>query len=45
MNPRQVKHGADLANQVIVGNHLIQAELVKQLPLISIEPPHHRPSP
>src|SRR5262245_56185596 len=45
MDPGQVEDGADLANQMIVRHHLIEAELVEQLPLVSIEPPHHRPSP
>jgi hypothetical protein len=45
VDPGQVEDGADLANQVIVRNHLTEAELVEQLPLISIEPPHHRPPP
>src|SRR5262249_21914909 len=45
MDPGQVEDGADLANQMIVRHHLIETDLVKQLPLVSIEPPHHRPSP
>jgi hypothetical protein len=30
---------------MILGHRLIEAELVKQLPLTLVAPPHHRPSP
>src|SRR3954451_17815848 len=32
----------DPPQQVVRRDHLVEAELVKQLPLISVLPPHHR---
>jgi hypothetical protein len=43
--PRQVENRSDLANQVIVRNSLFKAKRIKQLPLVVIETPHHRPPP
>ena len=45
VHPRQVQHGGDLAHAVIVRHHLIEAERIEQLPLVLLEPPHHRPPP
>src|SRR5262245_62172647 len=44
-DPRQVENRSYLANQMIVRNGLFKTESIKQLPLVLIEPPHHRPSP
>jgi hypothetical protein len=33
----------DPPQQVVLRNHLVEAKLVKQLPLISVLPSHHRP--
>src|SRR5688572_8227659 len=45
MYPRQVQHRSDLAHAVIAWDDLIETEHIEQLPLVSIEPPHHRQSP
>ena len=45
VHPGQVQHGGDLAHAVIAWNDLIEAERIEQLPLVVIEPPHHRQPP
>ena len=45
MHPGQVEHSGDLAHAMIVRNHLLKAERIEQLPLVVVEPPHHRPPP
>ena len=45
VHPGQVQHGRDLAHAVIVRHHLIEAERIEQLPLVLVEPPHHRQPP
>ena len=45
VHPGQVQHGSDLAHAVIVRHDLIEAERIEQLPLIPVEPPHHRQPP
>src|ERR1700680_1177869 len=36
------RENIDPSQQVVRRNHLVEAKLVKQLPLISVLPPHHR---
>src|ERR1700732_4782328 len=36
------RENIDPSQQVVRWDHLVEAKLVKQLPLISILPPHHR---
>jgi hypothetical protein len=36
------RENIDPSQQVIRRDHLVEAKLVKQLPLISVLPPHHR---
>src|SRR5262249_52583899 len=43
--PGKVQHSGDLADVVIIGNHLIEAERIEKLPLVLVEPPHHRSPP
>ena len=45
VHPRQVQHAGDLAHAVIVWYRLIEAERIEQLPLVPVEPPHHRQPP
>src|SRR5262245_53040154 len=45
MHPRQVENRSDFANQVIVGNGLFKTKRIKQLSLVVVKPPHHRPPP
>jgi len=45
MNPRQVQNGSDLAHAMIAWDLVIEAERIEQLPLLVIEPPHHRQPP
>jgi hypothetical protein len=45
MNPRQIENRSNLANWVIVRNCLIKMKRIKQLPLVVIQPPHHRSPP
>ena len=41
VDPGQVQNGIDLADQVIVRNHLVEVELIKQVPLAPYPPTHH----
>src|SRR5258707_529878 len=43
--PRQVEHRRDLADRVIIRHRVSKAERIEKLPLIVVEPPHHRPPP
>jgi len=43
MDPRQVQHSSNLPDLMIVRNGLLEVEAIEQLPLVPIEPPHHRP--
>jgi len=43
MDPGQVENGSNPANGMIVRYRLLKAERIKQLSLLVIEPPHHRP--
>src|SRR5512135_114252 len=45
INPGQIKNSVDLAYQMILGNCLIEAELVEKRTLIAVLTSHHRPSP
>jgi hypothetical protein len=36
------RENIDPSQQVVRRDHLVEAKLVKQLPLISVLPPHHR---
>src|SRR5262245_2632094 len=44
-DPGQIKHASDPAHQVIVRYHLVEPELVEELFLLVLQPPHHRQSP
>ena len=44
-HPGQVQHRTDLASSVVGRNGFIKAERIKQLSLISVEPPRHHPPP
>src|SRR5262245_9699582 len=41
VDPRQIKYGVDYAHRMISGNSIIEVELVEQLALIALQPPHH----
>jgi hypothetical protein len=45
MNPGEIEHCRNLADQMIVRNGFIEIERIEKLPLILLEPPHHRQSP
>ena len=45
MDPGQVHDAADLANEMIFWNCLVEPDLVEQLPLLPIEPPPSWPAP
>src|SRR5262249_54861534 len=45
IDPGQIQQSPDLSNEMIVRNHLIEPELIKQLPLVLTASPHHRPPP
>src|ERR1700731_1616659 len=45
IDPRQIEHRCNRTHLVIVRHHLFKAERIKQLPLILLQPPHHRPFP
>src|SRR5262249_2319273 len=45
MDPGQVENGSNPANGMIVGYRLLKVERIKQLSLLVVEPPHHRPPP
>src|SRR5262252_188115 len=43
--PRKGPHSGDLAHLVIIRNDFIEAERIEKLPLVPVEPPHHRSPP
>src|SRR5262249_36517944 len=43
--PGKVQHSGDLAHLVIIRNDLFEAERIEKLPLVPVEPPHHRSPP
>src|SRR5262245_1453618 len=45
MHPRKVQHSSDLAHAVIIRDDFIDAERMEKLPLVPLQPPHHRPPP
>ncbi len=45
VHPRQVQHGSDLAHAMIARDDVLKAERIEQLPLVVLEPPHHRQPP
>src|SRR5262249_35260325 len=45
VHPGKVQHSGDLADLVIIRNGLIEAERIEKLPLVPVEPPHHRSPP
>jgi len=45
MHPRQVQNRIDLAHEMIGWNNVIEMELVEQLALITLQPPHHAQPP
>src|SRR5262245_25014235 len=45
MHPRKVQHSSDLAHAVIIRDDFIDAERIEKLPLVPLQPPHHRPPP
>jgi len=45
MDPRQIENRSDLAHQVIVRHHLVEPKRIEKLLLVSVELPHHRPTP
>src|SRR5713101_8133015 len=45
MDPGKVQHRANLPDEMIFRDYLVEAELVEQLALVPIEPPHHGPPP
>src|SRR5262249_61479774 len=44
-DPGQIKHTSDPAHLVIVRYHLVEPELVEELFLLVLQPPHHRQPP
>ena len=42
VHPAQIEHRIDPANQMVRRNNLVEVELVEQLPLPILSPPHHR---
>jgi hypothetical protein len=44
-HPGQIQHGSDLASSVLSRNSFIKAERIEQLPLVTVEPSHHRSPP
>src|SRR5262245_54460086 len=45
VHPRQIQNRIDPANQMIGRNHVIEMELIEQLALIALQPPHHSQPP
>jgi hypothetical protein len=45
VHPRQTQDRIDLAHEMIGRNNVIQPELIEQLALIALPPPHHRQPP
>src|SRR5262249_14688721 len=45
VHPGKVQHSGDLTDLVIIRNDLIEAERIEKLPLVPVEPPHHRSPP
>jgi hypothetical protein len=43
MDPRQVQNSRNPPDLMITRNGLLEVEAIEQLPLVPIEPPHHRP--
>src|SRR5262245_36666013 len=43
--PGQIEHGGDLAHKVIARYHLVVPKPVEKLPLLVLQPPHHRSPP
>src|SRR5262249_46320492 len=41
VHPGQVQNGSNLTHPVIVRHDLIEAERIKQLSLLALQPPHH----
>src|SRR6185312_12736037 len=44
-HPRQVEYCSDLANQMVLRDHVLEPELVEQLTLVPFAPTHHRAAP
>jgi hypothetical protein len=45
VHPRQIQNRIDLAHEMIGRNNVIEMELIEQLALIALQPPHHRKPP
>jgi hypothetical protein len=45
VHPRQIQNRIDLAHQMIGRNNVVEMELIEQLALIALQPPHHRQPP
>src|ERR1035438_8284985 len=45
IDPRQIEHRCNRTHLAIVRHHLLEAERIKQLPLILPHPTHHGPFP
>jgi len=45
VHPRQIQSCIDLAHEMTGRNNVIEMELIKQLALIALQPPHHRKPP
>jgi hypothetical protein len=43
MDPRQVQDSRNPPDLMILRNDLLEVEAIEQLPLVPIDPPHHRP--
>jgi hypothetical protein len=42
-DPRKVQNFRNPTDLMIPRHHLLKIEAIEQLPLVAIEPPHHRP--
>jgi len=45
MRPRQIENRRNISHEMIVRNDIIETELIEQLALITLQPPHHRKTP
>ena len=45
VNPTEIEHGVDLADQMVGRHHLDEIKGIEKLPLSVFPPPHHAPPP
>jgi hypothetical protein len=43
MDPRKIQDFRNPPDLMILRNRLLEVEAIEQLPLVPIDPPHHRP--